>query len=215
MLPEIHIRRHARAKRLTLRVYPDRIALSAPIRCTEQQIQAFIASSEVWLNQAWQKQQKQTEANLTTSIHLFNQPQAIEIVYQVQQQAFMLQDQCLYLDVARPHIALKAFSFAYAKQHLPPFLEKISQEIQLGYQTCSIRQAKTRWGSCSSVQNIMLSSALVFCDETLVRYVCIHELCHTVYMHHGAQFWQLVEKFDPQYLRHRQQLKQQQPYTLG
>lgn len=213
MLPDIHIRRSARAKRLTLRVYPDKIALSAPIQCTQKHIQAFIASSQIWLKQAWQKQQH-LQTQLPSCIRLFNQPQAIAIVYQAQAKLFIFKDQQLYVDQAQPQAALKAFSFAYAKQHLPQFLHSISQEIGLSYQNCTIRQAKSRWGSCSSVQNIMLSSALVCCEARLVRYVCIHELCHTRYMHHGAQFWQLVEQFDPHYQLHRQQLKQQQPYVF-
>lgn len=57
MLPDIHIRRSARAKRLTLRVNSEQICLSAPMACTQKQIQAFIASSQIWLKQAWQKQQ--------------------------------------------------------------------------------------------------------------------------------------------------------------
>lgn len=151
---------------------------------------------------------------MPSCIRLFNQPQAIAIVYQVQAKLFIFKDQQLYVDQTQPQAVLKAFSFAYAKQHLPQFLHSISQDIGLNYQNCSIRQAKSRWGSCSSVQNIMLSSALVFCEARLVRYVCIHELCHTRYMHHGAQFWQLVEQFDPYYQLHRQQLKQQQPYVF-
>lgn len=213
MLPDIHIRRSARAKRLTLRVNSEQICLSAPMACTQKQIQAFIASSQIWLKQAWQKQQH-LQTQLPSCIRLFNQPQAIAIVYQVQAKLFIFKDQQLYVDQTQPQAVLKAFSFAYAKQHLPQFLHSISQDIGLNYQNCSIRQAKSRWGSCSSVQNIMLSSALVCCEARLVRYVCIHELCHTRYMHHGAQFWQLVEQFDPYYQLHRQQLKQQQPYVF-
>ncbi|WP_298144686.1 M48 family metallopeptidase [uncultured Acinetobacter sp.] len=214
MLPDIQIRRSARAKRLTLRVHPHQICLTVPMACSEQNIQAFIASSQTWLQQAWQKQQH-LQTQLPNCIRLFNQSQAILIVYQVQAKLFIFKDQQLYVDQAQPQAALKAFSFAYAKQYLPQFLHSISQEIGLNYQSCTIRQAKTRWGSCSSVQNIMLSSALVFCDARLVRYVCIHELCHTRYMHHGTLFWQLLEQFDPLYAQHQSQLKRQQPYAFG
>ena len=118
------------------------------------------------------------------------------------------------MDQTQSQQALSAFLLSYAKQHLPLYLAKISQELGLSYHSCKIRQAKTRWGSCSATQNIMLSSALVVCQPELVRYVCIHELAHTVHMNHSRDFWQLVARLDPHYQQHRQALKQQVLHAL-
>ena len=212
-IPDIQIQRKLSAKRLKLRVYADKICLTAPIFCSQRSIQAFIQQSQAWLLNTWQKQQ-QVEFTRPNQLQLFNLKQPINIIYQAQKQAFYLQDQQLFVDESQAQAALKAFIFSYAKQHLPLFLQQVSTEINLPYQKISIRQAKTRWGSCSSTQNIMLNSALVLCVPPLVRYVCIHELAHTVHMNHSAAFWQLVAQFDPNHLQHRQGLKQHQIHVL-
>ena len=210
-LPEIQIQRKLSAKRLKLRIYPDKICLTVPILARKRHIQAFLAQSQVWLIETWHKQQVSAFIP-PKQIQLFNLQQPIKITYQSQKQTFIFDQQQLFVDETQPQAALKAFIFSYAKQHLPVFLAQISQEIALDYQSCSIRQAKTRWGSCSAQQNIMLSSALVLCEQHLVRYVCIHELAHTVYMNHSADFWGLVAQLEPNYQHHRQQLKQHNLY---
>jgi predicted metal-dependent hydrolase len=212
-LPEIQIQAKRSAKRLKLRVYADKICLTTPFFCSQRSIQTFIQQSQVWLLETWQKQQ-QVEITRPHQLQLFNLEQPITITYQAQKQAFYVQDQQLFIDESQVQVALKAFIFSYAKQHLPLFLQHISTEINLPYQNCNIRQAKTRWGSCSSTQNIMLNSALVLCKLELVRYVCVHELVHTVHMNHSSAFWQLVAQFDSHHLQHRQSLKQQQLYGL-
>lgn len=212
-LPDIQIQPKLSAKRFRLKVYPDKICLTVPILARKQHIQAFLAQSQAWLIEAWQKQHVSPFIALQ-QLQLFNLEQPIQIIYQSQKQAFIFDHPQLFLDAAQPQVALKAFIFSYAKQHLPLFLQHISTEIHLPYQRCSIRQAKTRWGSCSSTKNIMLNSALVLCEQQLVRYVCIHELAHTVHMNHSRDFWQLVAQFDPHHLQHRQCLKQQQIHVL-
>jgi len=75
----------------------------------------------------------------------------------------------------------------------------VSQEVNLPFKNVSIRGQKTRWGSCSSDQSISLNCKLLFLPSPVVRYVLIHELCHTVHMNHSAAFWALVGCFEPNY----------------
>jgi predicted metal-dependent hydrolase len=67
------------------------------------------------------------------------------------------------------------------------------------FATASIRGQKTRWGSCSSRQTISVNCKLLFLPSELVRYVLIHELCHTVHLNHSAAFWALVAQKEPDY----------------
>jgi len=58
---------------------------------------------------------------------------------------------------------------------------------------------KSKWGSCSSNNNINISTRLLFAPEPVMDYVCIHELAHLVEKNHSGKFWNLVEKAMPDY----------------
>lgn len=88
-----------------------------------------------------------------------------------------------------------------ARLHLTPWLETVSRELELPFEQVTVRQQKTLWGSCSARQCISLNAKLLFLSRDLVRYVLIHELCHTVHLNHSAAFWALVERHEPDYRR--------------
>ncbi|MDH0030370.1 MULTISPECIES: SprT family zinc-dependent metalloprotease [unclassified Acinetobacter] len=210
-LPEIKIVRHASARSLRLRVEPTGIRLTVPLFCTKKQIQQFLNQSEQWLIETWDKQQKQL--NLTAvfpeQIKLFYHVQPFQIIHQQQRNIFKFDwaQHALFIRNEQPEKALQAATLGYAKQFLPEYLTQISQEISLPYQSCTIRKPKTRWGSCSSRQDIMLHAALVLMPEENVRAVCVHELVHTQHFDHSPAFWHRVSEHDPEYLHHRRQLK--------
>lgn len=97
------------------------------------------------------------------------------------------------------HAILQKWIRQKAKKVLVPWFERVSQEINLDFNKVSIRAQKSRWGSCGPDGNINLNLALLFLPPTLVRYVFIHELCHTEHMNHSASFWKLVESFESNY----------------
>lgn len=218
-LPEIQISKHARAKHLRLRIDGQSIKLTVPTLTTKKQIQQFIDQSTPWLLETWQKQQQQKSSatqQRPTQLQLFNLDQPIEVVYVEQQHgaaSFDAQQCQLFIRVDVAESALKAFVKAYAKQHLTRFLKQVSNEHEITFSQAKIREAKTRWGSCSAKHDIMLNSALVLCPLEVVRYVCIHELAHTRHFDHSAAFWSEVARHDPLYLQHRKALKQiKMPY---
>lgn len=211
-LPEIQITRNLRSTRLRLRIDGQQIKLTAPVFCTQRQIQNFIQQSESWITKTWQAQQEkiqQIDRSLPLELKLFNRAAPIQIAYRSQKKNFIFDDQqnCVAISDRNPESYLKAFVIAYAKQYLPPYLQQVSLECGLSYQVCHIRQPKTRWGSCSAKHDIMLNSGLVLFDEAIVRYLCVHELAHTQHFDHSVRFWSLVQKFDPNHKVHRQILK--------
>ena len=61
----------------------------------------------------------------------------------------------------------------------------------------SIRDAKSRWGSCTSGGNLTLSWRVLLAPDSVSRYLVAHEVAHLVHMNHGAEFWALVRRLDP------------------
>ena len=78
--------------------------------------------------------------------------------------------------------------------------------VTVGYVT--VKNQKTRWGSCSAEGNVNFNYQLAFLPDELLDYVVIHELAHRRHMNHSRAFWAEVEKYCPDYLERREQLKE-------
>ncbi|NQV30095.1 MAG: M48 family metallopeptidase [Candidatus Marinimicrobia bacterium] len=68
-------------------------------------------------------------------------------------------------------------------------LDELAVQFGFSYQKVSLRDQKSRWGSCSAQNNISLNQKLYFLPDELRDYVLIHELAHTVQKNHGPNFW--------------------------
>ena len=91
----------------------------------------------------------------------------------------------------------------YNKEEFKRIIEKnVNELVQLtGLKPnkITIKQIKYAWGSCSSKKNITLNLELIKYSQEAIRYVILHELCHIKYMNHSKDFWNLVEKYMPNY----------------
>jgi predicted metal-dependent hydrolase len=75
------------------------------------------------------------------------------------------------------------------------------------YQRVSIKNTKSRWGSCSKMGNLNFNYKLGSIPQSLADYVIVHELCHLKELNHGKDFWDLVAKAIPNYNELRRDLK--------
>lgn len=76
----------------------------------------------------------------------------------------------------------------------------------------SIKNQKTRWGSCSKKGNLNFNYKIVLLPPKLADYIIVHELCHLKELNHSDRFWNLVAKTFPDYLKLRQELKNIKTY---
>jgi predicted metal-dependent hydrolase len=76
-----------------------------------------------------------------------------------------------------------------------------SEAAALGvtYSRLTMRNQRSRWGSCSSSGALSFNWRLVLAPHDVLDYVVVHEVCHLVELHHGPAFWRLVEKRRPAY----------------
>ncbi|MCP4924109.1 MAG: M48 family metallopeptidase [bacterium] len=87
----------------------------------------------------------------------------------------------------------------FAKDEFTHICEKYASQIGKEVRKISIRDTKTRWGSCSKIGNISLCWRLLLTPRAVAEYVCIHEVAHLKEMNHSADFWGIVGGLHPQY----------------
>ncbi len=81
-----------------------------------------------------------------------------------------------------------------AKNYLPQRLFQLAQHHGFSFNQIFIKNLKSRWGSCSYVNNINLNLHLMRLPDYLIDSVLLHELCHTIEKNHGKNFWALMDK---------------------
>jgi predicted metal-dependent hydrolase len=84
-----------------------------------------------------------------------------------------------------------------AKIYLPERTEELAKLNGFRYSKVSVKKASTRWGSCSSQNNINFNLQLMRLPTHLTDYVILHELVHTKEKNHQGPFWSLLEKVLP------------------
>lgn len=72
----------------------------------------------------------------------------------------------------------------------------------------SVREQKTRWGSCSSKGTLSFNWKLMLAPPAILDYVIVHELCHLAHMNHSERFWSCVATILPDYKERRKWLKE-------
>ena len=95
-----------------------------------------------------------------------------------------------------------------AKKIIPDRVKYYADIMGVTFGKITIKNQKTRWGSCSSKGNLNFNCLLMLTPERVRDYVVIHELCHLRQMNHSKLFWAEVEKVMPDYKVYRQWLSQ-------
>ncbi|WP_196593835.1 M48 family metallopeptidase [Pectinatus sottacetonis] len=83
-----------------------------------------------------------------------------------------------------------------------------SKKLSVYVSRISIRDQKSRWGSCSSLHNINYNWRIMMAPDNIIDYLVIHETAHLLQMNHSIKFWSIVKRLDPDFQKHRLWLRQ-------
>lgn len=98
-----------------------------------------------------------------------------------------------------------------AERLLPNRLQSLADQHGFAFTSVGVKQLKSRWGSCSSSQEIVLNLFLMQLPWYLIDYVLLHELTHTKHMEHGPAFWRELESHLPNARLMRNEINTYQP----
>lgn len=90
-----------------------------------------------------------------------------------------------------------------AKSVLAQRTAYFARQIGVTYGRITVRDQKTRWGSCSQTGNLNFNFRLILAPSEVLDYVVVHELCHRRQMNHSTQFWQEVAQVLPDYRKRK------------
>ena len=95
-----------------------------------------------------------------------------------------------------------------ALEMIPEKVKYYAEIIGVDYGRITIRNQRTRWGSCSSKGNLNFNCLLMLFPDPVIDSVVVHELCHRKHMNHSKEFYQEVRNAFPQYDRCHKWLKE-------
>ena len=207
---QVKLIKNNRSRCMRLRVNPNGEAqVTMPVFASEKNAIQFIQSKSEWIN----KQQKKMKAGLTvftpdsvfqTKFHtikvvITNQAKVTNHIgngiFQINiPSKFNIQDNDIQNFIRNTIIRLLHYE---AKIYLPERLSALAKIHHFNFQKVFVKHVKSRWGSCSSVNNINLNIHLMRLPDHLIDYVLLHELTHTKVKNHSPFFWEQLETVCP------------------
>lgn len=175
-----------RSSRTTVAIQISRegeVVVRAPRGCPQSSIDAFVTEKQAWierkLGEVRRRNTEREQAGSGESRDVFRLPGSPgeEAVYRAQ---------------AAEIFARKAAYYA--------------ERMNVTFNKITIRDQKTRWGSCSSKGNLNFNWRLVLAPVPVLDYVVIHELAHRREMNHSSRFWDIVGEMMPDYRIYRKWL---------
>jgi len=187
---DVQVRESLRARRVKIAIVsPGQIRVTVPMGFPTAEVPLILAANRPWL-----------ERNLPKMPGAHPQMLALAAIAEEWRLTLGFPRQEHYPELHLPHRdEVIPWLRRKAEVQLVPILHQVSQETGLSFQKATVRHQKTRWASCSGQGHISLNCKLLFLPPADLRYVLIHELCHTVHLNHSANFWALVASFLPDY----------------
>ncbi|MEJ2000892.1 MAG: SprT family zinc-dependent metalloprotease [Maritimibacter sp.] len=211
---ELVLKPSARARRLSLRVsrLDGRVTLTLPKNASRRHALAFAEDQAGWIRRQLAGQAQGTrpmpgtqlpiggEAQKILTNHGLRSPRLTEAGIEVPAR-----------DPERTPARLAAFLKLEARSALAEAVEHYADALGVTHGKITLRDTRSRWGSCSSTGDLMFSWRLIMAPPEVLDYVVAHEVAHLIEMNHSRAFWAVVAQVCPDYKAPRQWLHDNAP----
>ena len=204
---QIHLRRSARARRMSLRVskLDGKVTLTVPSVVAETEALDFAKEKEAWLRAHCDAQPEQISVRHWVEIPFRGQSYRIE---PGQGRRILVADRAIAVP-GNPDTAgrrLAGYLKTLAREELASASDRYAQMLGRNYSKLSIRDTRSRWGSCTAGAGLMYSWRLILAPPEVLDYVAAHEVAHLAEMNHSQAFWDLVTELYGPYQSQRRWL---------
>ena len=208
--PQVHLRRSARARRMSLRVsaIDGRVTLTVPKHAPLRAARAFLAEQEDWIARAVAGVAVPVDVGVGCSVPVEGVPREV-VAGDVR--AARLEADRIIVGTTLPGVRIEACLKALARVRLSAAVDDYAARIGAEAGRITLRDPRSRWGSCSSRGDLMFSWRLVMAPPDVLRYVAAHEVAHLRHIDHSAVFWRLTAQLFPDHTRARAWLREKGP----
>ncbi len=202
----VTLRRSARARRISLRVsaLDGRVTLTLPRGLPEREALEFARSKQAWLQGHLDGRTPEVQAIPGAEIPVEGQMLRIEAGAG---KRVTPMGGALVVPGGQP-ARLQAWLKTLARDRLATASDRYAAALGRPYGKLSLRDTRSRWGSCSSSAGLSYSWRLIMAPPEVLEYVAAHEVAHLEQMNHSPAFWALVGDLMPAYETHRRWLRQ-------
>jgi predicted metal-dependent hydrolase len=192
----VKLKRNANARRMVLRLDRDGVSFSMTLPKRQSLVSAktFLETSKLWMQNTLAHRGAQTQED-ATKVTVRGRP--IDIVKIDKLRGLVRYDEIenlLYVPGGEDHWRRRLTEWLKheAEKDLRAASEFYATKMQTQFSKLSVRDQKSRWGSCTSDGALSYSWRLILAPPFVLDYVAAHEVAHLKEMNHGPRFWRLV-----------------------
>lgn len=215
-----HILRQNR-KTVAISVTEDlKVCIKAPHGVSKEEIEKIISKNDKWIQKAIEEKKKKKEnTHWADKEEILYLGEVKKIYFTKSKEAkcsiqFINNTYHISVPDKDDLDVVSELMIKYRKEQSKPIFYaltyKYCQLIGVKCQKITIRQQKTRWGSCSSRGNIAYNVKLLGAPLDVIEYVVLHEVMHLKHFNHSEAFWREIAQVMPHYEQHKLYLKEQQ-----
>lgn len=202
----VALRRSPRARRLSLRVsrLDGRVTLTIPRGVSDAEGRRFVAEKADWITRALSKRPVETDVKIGATIPIEGVDR--KIVAGTGKKV-RLEGQSVAAPNGNTGPAIAGWLKARARAKVSERMAVHAKAVSRTPARLTLRDTRSRWGSCTSSGNLMLSWRLIMAPPLVLDYVVAHEVAHLIHMDHSPDFWSVVERLYPGWQSERDWLR--------
>ena len=212
----------AKVKNIYISIQNGEVVIKAPLYVTKTQIQELVESKRKWimqkLNEYQESPRKVKEYYDGEKFQILGQNYYLNIYYKETNKALLNVENGKIVIVLPIEFSgkdntekikkmINKMYLMIAEKEVESSMEKMRKKVGIAPEEYRIKKIKTAWGTCSSRRKITINQDVVMYSKKAIDYVVLHEICHLKYMNHSKNFWNMLEKYMPDYKTAELELK--------